>query len=176
MCAIYAHDNNLLELEGWWCFKSIANRELKFRHLVHQAKLRSYCLAPCYKYGYEVPHDYNHAMELDTWNGNKLWREATDLELAQLNEYDTFKDLGHQASAPQGYKKIRAHLVYDVKHDGRHKARMVADGHLTTVPVDSVYSGDVSLHGIRMLVFFWLSLRACLFKKKNRKIKKSKWS
>ena len=30
---------------------------------------------------------------------------------------------------------------------------MVADGHLTTVPVDSVYSGVVSLHGIQMLVF-----------------------
>jgi hypothetical protein len=39
-CAIYAWDNNLLELEGWWHFKSmIANRELKFRCLVHQAKL-----------------------------------------------------------------------------------------------------------------------------------------
>jgi Reverse transcriptase (RNA-dependent DNA polymerase) len=92
-------------------------------------------------------------MELDTRNRNKLWREATDLELSQLNKY-TFKDLGSQAlAAPHGYKKIRAHLVYDVKHDGRHKARMVADGHLKTVPVDSVYSGLVSLHGIRMLVF-----------------------
>ena len=135
-------------------FKSITNRELKFRRLVNQAKLRSYRLAPRYKYGYEVPRDYKHAMELDIRNGNKLWREATDLELSQLNEYNTFKDLG--AFKPRhlhGYKKIRAHLVYDVKHDGRHKARMVADGHLTTVPVDSVYSGVVSLRGIRMLVF-----------------------
>lgn len=92
-------------------------------------------------------------MELDVCNGNRLWQEATDLELAQLNEYNTFRDLGHQASAPQGFKKIRAHLVYDVKHDGRHKARMVADGHLTNVPIDSVYSGVVSLHRIRMLIF-----------------------
>jgi hypothetical protein len=76
-----------------------------------------------------------------------------DLELTQLNEYNTFKDLGSQASAPHGFKKIRAHLVYDMKHDGRHKARMVADGHLTTVLVDRVYSGVVSLHGIWMLVF-----------------------
>jgi Reverse transcriptase (RNA-dependent DNA polymerase) len=70
-----------------------------------------------------------------------------------LNVYNTFKDLGLQALAPHGYKKIWAHLVYDVKHNGHHKARMVADGHLTTVPVDSVYSGVVSQHGIRMLVF-----------------------
>jgi hypothetical protein len=38
-CAIYAHDNNLLELEGWGRFKGIANHELKFRRLVNQVKL-----------------------------------------------------------------------------------------------------------------------------------------
>jgi hypothetical protein len=111
-------------------------------------------MAPRYKYGYEVLRDFNHAKELDARNGNKLWQEATALELAQLHEYNTFKDLGHKASAPHGYKKIRTHLVFDCKHDGRHKVRMVADGHLTAVPVDtSVYSGVVSLHGLRTLVF-----------------------
>ena len=30
---------------------------------------------------------------------------------------------------------------------------MVADGHLTKVPLDSVYSGVVSLHGLCTLVF-----------------------
>jgi hypothetical protein len=45
------------------------------------------------------------------------------------------------------YKKIRVHLIYAVKHDGRHKARLVA-GHLTETPIDSVYSSVVSLRGI----------------------------
>jgi len=40
-----------------------------------------------------------------------------------------------------------------VKHDGRHKARYVAGGHLTNVPVDSVYSGVVSLHGLCIVTF-----------------------
>jgi Reverse transcriptase (RNA-dependent DNA polymerase) len=44
-------------------------------------------------------------------------------------------------------------MVYAVKHDGRHKARYVAGGHLTETPVDSVYSSVVSLRGIRLLVF-----------------------
>jgi Reverse transcriptase (RNA-dependent DNA polymerase) len=43
--------------------------------------------------------------------------------------------------------------VYDVKHDGRHKARLVAGGHLTDTPVDSVYSSVVSLRGLRMVIF-----------------------
>ena len=30
---------------------------------------------------------------------------------------------------------------------------MVADGHLTDIPVDSVYSGVVSLRGFRLLLF-----------------------
>ncbi len=40
-----------------------------------------------------------------------------------------------------------------MKHDGHHKSRLVANGHLTEVPLDSIYSGVVSLHGICLLVF-----------------------
>jgi hypothetical protein len=44
-------------------------------------------------------------------------------------------------------------IVYDCKHDSRHKARMVADGHLTDIPLESVYSGVVSLRGLRIVTF-----------------------
>jgi hypothetical protein len=44
-------------------------------------------------------------------------------------------------------------MIYDVKHDGRHKARLVADGHLTKTPVESVYSGVVSLRSLRLVTF-----------------------
>ena len=54
---------------------------------------------------------------------------------------------------PDGYKKIKVHLIYNVKHDGRHRARLVADGHLTELPTESVYSGVVSLRGLHMFVF-----------------------
>ena len=40
-----------------------------------------------------------------------------------------------------------------MKHDGRHRARVVADGHLTDVPTESVYSGVVSLRGLRACIF-----------------------
>jgi hypothetical protein len=75
--------------------------------------------------------------------------------MSQLAEYDTFRDLGHKDTAPPptGYKKIHTHLVYDCKHDGRHKAWMVADGHLTDILLESVYSGVVSLRGLRIVTF-----------------------
>ena len=64
-----------------------------------------------------------------------------------------FKDIGNGVKVPAGFKNIHVHMIYDVKHDGRHCARFVADGHLTDIPSDSVYSGVVSLHGFRMLLF-----------------------
>jgi hypothetical protein len=94
-------------------------------------------------------------MQFDLKNGNTLWQEATNLEMSQLAEYDTFRDLGHKdtASPPTGYKKIPTHLIYDCKHDSRHKAWMVADGHLTDIPLESVYSGVVSLRGLQIVTF-----------------------
>ena len=40
-----------------------------------------------------------------------------------------------------------------MKHDGRRCACLVADGHLTDVPVDSNYSSVVSLRGFRLIAF-----------------------
>ena len=73
--------------------------------------------------------------------------------MAQIQEYNTFIDYGINVTPPVGFKQIRIHFVFDVKHDSRHKARLVTDGHLTDIPVDSVYSGVVSLRGIRLILF-----------------------
>jgi hypothetical protein len=154
-CTVYAREHGLLEEEGWNRFRGIAKREKKMLRMVNQSRIKATRNAPRYKFGYRIPRNYSEAMQFDLRNGNTLWREATDLEMSQLAEYDTFRDLGHKdtASPPTGYKKIRTHLVYDCKHDGRHKARMVADGHLTDIPLESVYSGVVSLRGLRIVTF-----------------------
>ena len=154
-CAIYAKENGLLDLPGWKQFKNIAKRQKKFTRTVNQAKLKSFNNAPKFKNGYEIPRTYEQAVRFDERNGNTKWQDAIALELQQINEYETFTDSGHHTKAriPNGYKKIRVHFVFDVKHDGRHKARLVADGHLTEVPLESVYSGVVSLRGFRLVLF-----------------------
>jgi hypothetical protein len=123
--------------------------------MVNQSRIKATRNAPRYKFGYRIPCNYDEAMQFDLKNGNMLWREATNLEMPQLVEYDTFRDLGHKDTAPPltGYKKIHTHLVYDCKHDGRHKAQMVANGHLMDIPLESVYSGVVSLHGLQIITF-----------------------
>ena len=70
-----------------------------------------------------------------------------------MQDYVVFEDFGKDAPIPNGYENIRVHMIYDVKHDGRRQARLVADGHLTAIPVENNYSGVVSLRGFRMLVF-----------------------
>lgn len=154
-CAIYAKDNNLLHIDGWKRFKSIAGRHKKYIRMVKAAKLQSYKRSKKYMFGYEIPINYKDAVRLDNTNGNTRWQDATALEMVQLTEYDTFHDLGNAktASIPEGFKRIRVHLVYACKHDGRFKARLVADGHLTDIPSESVYSGVVSLRAFRVVLF-----------------------
>ena len=52
-------------------------------------------------------------------------------------------------NSPKGYHRIKVHLVFAVKFDGRHKTRLVADGHLTPKPPENIYSGVVSLRNLR---------------------------
>jgi hypothetical protein len=82
-----------------------------------------------------------------------LWQDSEELEKNQLHEYSTFEDQGLNAPTPEGHTKIPTHFMYDVKHDGRHKSRMVAGGHSTEMPVDSVYFGVVTLAGVRIVTF-----------------------
>ena len=82
-----------------------------------------------------------------------------DFELTPIHEYMVFKDTGKaqfhngKVVTPDGFQKIRVHFVYAVKHDGRFKARLVANGHLTKEPVEFIYSGVFSLRSLRMVIF-----------------------
>ena len=152
--AIYARKHDLLGRPGWGhsILKKYAKTQQRMIRHASQAKLHSFRTKPIYMYGYQVPRNYQQAMELDRENGNDKWAQATKVEMAQIMEYEAFKDMG-KGYRPDGYKRINVHLVYAVKHDGRHKARLVAGGHLTDTPIDSVYSSVVSLRGIRLVTF-----------------------
>ena len=146
--ARYGKAHNLLDQPGWKRFKRLANPDQKMIRMINQARLVSICHSVIYKYGYQVPHMPKEAIKLDKKNGNTKWQDSMALEILQLDEYQTFRDLGKGAEAPPGYKWIHCHFVFDVKHDGRHKSRLVAGGHMTDIPLESVYSGVVSLRSL----------------------------
>ena len=61
--------------------------------------------------------------------------------------------LRNVSNVPDGYQKFRVHLIFAVKHDGGHKTRLVAGGHQTPDPIESIYSGVVSIRSLRLVIF-----------------------
>jgi len=104
---------------------------------------------PKYKFGVQVPITLKHALYLDKVNGDNLWRVAIDKEVKEINSFGVFRT-PTEADNLADYKKIPYHFVFDVKFDGRRKARLVADGNHTTGTKDEVYSGVIGLSTIRL--------------------------
>ena len=140
-CAVYAKIHDLLDTTGWRHLKRYAKTSKRLIRAVKQSRICQVRASARYQHGFQH------------------WQDAMDLELSQIHEYKVLKDTGKaqfhngKAVTPDGFQKIRVHFVYAVKHDGRFKARLVADGHLTKEPVESIYSGVVSLKSLRMVVF-----------------------
>ena len=152
-CAKYGLKNNLLQKDGWKRLQTVAKKMNKMLESVNKAKIQSVQQKPKFKYGVKIPRGYNKAVIFDKDNDNKLWQEAIALEMEHMESFTVFKDIGKHTLPPEGYKNIPVHTIFDVIHDERHQARLVADGRLTDIPVDSIYSGVVSLCGFIILLF-----------------------
>ena len=137
--AIYAAKHGLLDTPGWKLpgLKKIAKTQKRLIRRANQAKLHSFRTKMKYMYGYLVPNTYEQGLQLDKENGNTKWQDCTELEMNMMGDYTVFGNKGREWTPEPGYKRINVHIIYAVKHDGRHKARLVAGGHLTGVPVDS---------------------------------------
>ena len=112
-------------------------------------------------FGYLIPTNYMEAMQFDSENKNSKWYDAIKLEMESMIEYKVFKKWDkaildkHKRvmNSPKGYHRIKVHLLFAVKFDGRHKARLVADGHLTREPIEDINSGVVTLRNLRLVIF-----------------------
>ena len=160
-CAEYAKKHDLLHLGGWKRLTHVAKNQKQLTRAINQSKIRQVRRSAVYQFGFLIPKDYKQALQLDEQNGNSKWYDTTKLEMDQINEYKVFQDHGKAqydpklrrvSNAPNGYQKIRVHLIFAVKHDGRHKARLFAGGHLTPDPIESIYSGVVSIRSLRLVI------------------------
>ena len=154
-CARYGMNNNLLNKPGWKALKRIAKRYHKVHKVeINQAKRGRHNpkkkKEKKFKFGVQVPDNFEEAERLDKQNGNTKWKDSNHLELDQLDEYNVFRDLGKGVEPPPGYKKITLQCIYNVKHDLRHKERFIAGGHLTDPCKDSAYSGVILLRTLRL--------------------------
>ena len=126
-CAAYAKEHNLLHLPEWNKLKHIAKHQKTLTRAINQTKIRQVRRLATHQFGYLIPRDYKHALELDKINGNSRCYDATKKELDQINDYQVFIDHGIGQS--------------------------VAGGHVTPDPIDSIYSGVVSTRSLRLSIF-----------------------
>ena len=121
--------NNLLNNKGWEWINDYVDADKDLVQMVHTYRTSTF---KQYKYGVELPQSYKHALQLDERNGNKLWEAAINTEIDQMiNEFKAFCIIKDGKFLSADYKKLQYHFVFDVKFDGRRKARWVMDGNFT---------------------------------------------
>ena len=109
-------------------------------------------------FGYLIPRNYTEALEFDKANNNSKWYDAIKAEMDSIHSYEVFKkhekaQYHESYQCTPGHHKIGVHHIFAVKYDFRRRARLVADGHLTPDPVESIFSRVVSLRILRLAIF-----------------------
>ena len=127
-CAAYAKEKTLYNLDGWKRFRHLMEKEQQLTKAIKQSKIRQVRHAKISMFVFLIPRNYIEALELDKANSNSKWHDATKAELHSIHSYEVFQK--HEkaqydkqkkmVNAPPGYQKIRVHLIFAVKYDGRH--------------------------------------------------------
>ena len=74
-CAASVKEHNLVHLPVSSKLKHIAKNQKTLTF--NQTKIRQVRRSAAYHFGYVIPRDYKHALELDKLNGNSRWYDAT---------------------------------------------------------------------------------------------------
>ena len=172
-CAAYAKQHDLLAVEGWHRFRNLAKKDKVHARAMQKSKISQVRRSQTYMIGYLIARNNMEAMQFDSGNKNSKWYDVIKLEMESMLEYKVFKKWDkaildkHKKvmNSPKGYHRTKVHLVFAVKFDGRHKARLVADAHLTPETIENIYSGLVSLRNLRLVRFLGklnnLDLHSC---------------
>ena len=65
-CAAYAKEHDLLALEGWRRFRSLAKKDKVLPRAIKQSKIRQVRRSQTYMFGYLIPRNYMEAMQFDS--------------------------------------------------------------------------------------------------------------
>ena len=122
------------------------------RQKVRAKKKKSGFGQKVFKFGIQVPRTVKEALQLDAKNGNTLWQDALEIEMSALEDMDCFEFMEKGYDPGEGWQRTRLHMIFDVKADTlRHKARLVAGGHLVDALDHEVYSSTVKGISVKLL-------------------------
>ena len=153
--AKYVKENDLLNEPGWKRPKKYVKSAQRMNRNLKQARRFATRTKIKYKIDVKVTRNDNEAQKFDRDNNNTLWEDAIQKELDQvITEYNACCDIGkykNKSQIPRDHQLIRVNLIFNVKHDLRHKCRLVAGGHKTTQIEDTSNSSAASLRSIRIV-------------------------
>lgn len=148
--AKYTQDHGLTIEPGFKRAKKYGRNPHKFIFLSRILASQSNGLEK-FKFGVQVPKRIRQALSFYMKNNNGLWGEAMKKEMVELMKIKTFIIVDDIGKIPKAYQYIPAHFVFDIKVDGRHKARLCTGGDLTDPDVSEIYSSVVGIENVRVL-------------------------
>ena len=117
------------------------------------AKVKSKYWLRSHKFRIRIPKSVEEVKRVDDQNRNTLWWDAICKEMCNMQPaFEVFE--GTKDQLPVGYQFMKCHMIFDVKfgENFRHKAWLVAGGHMTETPATLTYSSVVSRYSV------WLAL------------------
>ena len=101
-------------------------------------------------YAIRIPRNAKEAIQFDKENGNTFWQDAMKKEISMINKFNVFelKRIGFEFASDWQYAPL--HWVFAVKHDLRHKARLVIGGHVTDASGYDRYAATIRTETIRL--------------------------
>jgi hypothetical protein len=151
--AEYARDNELTDKAIWkWSKRYLAFSKTYKTRLAQIYASRTKKRGPKFKFGQKVPSSLKEAYQIDEETNSTGWSEAIKKEIHLLkDEFQCFDIYPKNTKPPEGYQYIKLLWTFDVKFDGRKRARLVAGGHMTEkMDSEEVSSSMVSLETIRL--------------------------
>ena len=131
---------------NWWVKLVHKKRD---REASSVRKQQTRYLKKSQKIGRELSKTLKQALILGTKNGNISWEDSISKELENI--IVVIKILLNGAKAPIDHQFVQFNMVVDIKmEDFRHKARVVAGGHMTEAPATIEYASVVWTETIKV--------------------------
>jgi Reverse transcriptase (RNA-dependent DNA polymerase) len=103
------------------------------------------------KFGILIPRNINDARELDRLNGDTGWVDAINKEIGTLLELECFTFLDPDYKPGPEYQFAPLRMIFEVKQDGRKKARLTIGGHVVDSHGISTRSTVVKTISVRLI-------------------------
>jgi hypothetical protein len=103
------------------------------------------------KFGILIPRNINDARELDRVNGDNGWVDAINKEIGTLLELECFTFLDPDYKPGPEYQFAPLRMIFEVKQDGRKKARLTIGGHVVDSHGVSTRSTVVKTISVRLI-------------------------